>query len=55
MADLFAHERVVRFELRIRELRARQSEPGIAPAVTPAELERRSLLQVVFGRPVVAP
>jgi hypothetical protein len=50
MADLFCHERCARFEREIRELRARAPEPGIAPAVTPAELDERGFLAAVFGR-----
>jgi len=52
MADLFCHERAARFEGAILELRARAPEPGIPPAVIPAELDQRALLEAVFGQVV---
>jgi hypothetical protein len=50
MAELFCHERYAQFERAILELRARAPEPGIEPRVTPAEIDRRGLLDAVFGR-----
>jgi hypothetical protein len=49
LGELFCHERAARFEREIRDLRARQVEPEILALVTPAEIDRRELLALVFG------